>query len=93
MRRAAVVAAVLLASGSAQAVTADWGVINGQVVVGSWNSTIQVNSKHYFQSTELGGFRDLEASVPGPGTLALLVAGVGMAVASLWKPRMPAQAA
>lgn len=69
------------------AVSADWGVINGQVVVGSWNSTIQVNSNHYFKATELAGFRDLPTdpsniTVPEPGTLALMLAGVGVALAS-----------
>lgn len=65
------------------AVTADWGVINGQVVVNSWNSTIQVNANHYFAATELAGFRDPPhaADVPEPGTLALMLAGVGLLVA------------
>lgn len=66
------------------AVTADWGVINGQVVVGSWNSTIQVNSNHYFTATQLAGVNDPRTdapniTVPEPGTLALMLAGVGLA--------------
>ncbi|MCD2515497.1 choice-of-anchor A family protein [Massilia sp. G4R7] len=36
----------------------NWGVINGQVVVDTWNSTIQVNSNHYFTPVNLAGFRD-----------------------------------
>ncbi|MCC2970960.1 choice-of-anchor A family protein [Massilia sp. IC2-476] len=68
------------------AVTADWGVINGQVVVGSWNSTIQVNSNHYFTATQLAGVNDLRTdgsniTVPEPGTLALMLAGVAVAFA------------
>jgi len=39
-------------------VSADWGVVNGQVVVKNWNSTVQVNANHYFNTTELTGFRD-----------------------------------
>lgn len=74
-------------------VTEDWGVINGQVVVGSWNSTIQVNSNHYFKPTDVAGYADSmppvvvpetgtpPSDVPEPGTLALMLAGVGMAVA------------
>jgi choice-of-anchor A domain-containing protein len=63
-------------------VTADWGVINGQVIVNNWNSTIQVNANHYFVSTNLAGVNDIKADVPEPGTLALMLAGVGVAVAS-----------
>lgn len=63
-------------------VTADWGVINGQVVVNNWNSTIQVNSNHYFVPTNVGGVNDIKADVPEPGTLALMLAGVGVALAS-----------
>jgi len=59
-------------------VTADRGVINGNVIVDSWNSTIQINSNHYFKPVDIPGF-DLEpddpAEVPEPGTLALLAAG------------------
>jgi choice-of-anchor A domain-containing protein len=64
-------------------VTADWGVINGQVVVDTWNSTIQVNANHYFEAREVAGYVDStqQGEVPEPGTLALMLAGVGMAVA------------
>lgn len=59
-------------------VNADWGVINGNVIVDQWNSTIQVNSNHYFKPVDIPGF-GLEqgdpAEVPEPGTLALLAAG------------------
>jgi choice-of-anchor A domain-containing protein len=60
-------------------VTADWGVINGQVVVGSWNSTIQVNSNHYFATTVLSGANDIRIEVPEPGSLALMLAGLSIA--------------
>jgi choice-of-anchor A domain-containing protein len=87
-------------------VDANWGVINGQVIVDTWNSTIQVNSNHYFTPVNLAGFRDAPpvvtpddpvvvpdpADVPEPGTLALMFAGVGMAVAARRVRRMPAQA-
>jgi len=69
-------------------VSAKEGVINGQVIVDTWNSGIQVNSNHYFTPVNLAGFRDTPAVVPNPskvpepGTLALLLAGVGMAAAA-----------
>jgi choice-of-anchor A domain-containing protein len=63
-------------------VTADWGVINGQVIVNNWNSTIQVNSNHYFASTTLVGVNDIKTDVPEPGTLALMLGGVAVAVVS-----------
>nr|WP_307742770.1 choice-of-anchor A family protein [Massilia varians] len=73
-------------------VTANWGVINGQLVVNNWDSTIQVNANHYFAPTELAGFRDIVAAppmtdVPEPGTLALMLAGAAMAVAGRRKAR------
>ena len=62
------------------AVTANWGVINGNVVVDSWNSTIQVNANHYFKPVELAGYDAPAAAnaVPEPGSIALLLAGLGM---------------
>jgi len=88
-------------------VNANWGVINGQVIVDTWNSTIQVNANHYFTPVNLAGFRDTPtlppvvtpgdpvivapdpADVPEPGTLALMFAGVGMAVAARRVRRVP----
>lgn len=37
-------------------VNSNWGVINGNVIVDKWDSTIQVNSNHYFQAIDLPGF-------------------------------------
>lgn len=55
------------------------GVINGNVVVDSWNSPIQVNANHYFKPVDIPGFHDtpeVPVDVPEPGTLALLAAGL-----------------
>jgi len=61
-------------------VSADWGVINGQVVVDNWHSTIQVNANHYFKPVELAGFgpgtANAVAKVPEPGTVGLMLAGL-----------------
>ena len=60
-------------------VSANSGVINGQVVVDNWSSTIQVNANHYFKPTELAGFsmRAADAAaVPEPGTISLMLAGL-----------------
>lgn len=62
-----------------------WGVINGQVIADTWNSSVQVNSNHYFKSVDVAGFspaRDVPAGeVPEPGTLALMAAGAAAAFA------------
>ncbi|MGH8855312.1 MAG: choice-of-anchor A family protein, partial [Telluria sp.] len=70
-------------------VTADWGVINGQVVVDTWNSTIQVNSNHYFAAREVAGYAGgtPPANVPEPGTAMLLLAGAGLLAAGRRKVR------
>ena len=59
-----------------------WGVINGQVIADTWDSSVQVNSNHYFGSVEVPGFElagnppvEPPADVPEPATLALMMAG------------------
>lgn len=63
-------------------VKAGWGVINGQVIADTWDSSVQVNSNHYFGSVEVPGFElagnppvEPPADVPEPATLALMMAG------------------
>lgn len=50
-------------------VTSQWGEANGTFVVGSWDSTTQINSNHYFIPTELTGFRDPLPETPNPPLL------------------------
>lgn len=61
-------------------VIAGSGVINGQVIANAWDSSVQVNSNHYFNAIDVPGFElvdtDPPADVPEPGTLALMMAGV-----------------
>ena len=64
--------------------TANWGVINGNVIVDSWSSTVQVNSNHYFNAVDIPGLKSGttttgqgSVSVPEPGSIALLLAGLG----------------
>ncbi|HEX5344551.1 MAG TPA: choice-of-anchor A family protein [Duganella sp.] len=51
------------------------GVINGNVVVDSWASQVQINATNYFHATSLTGFIN---AVPEPETYAMLLAGLGM---------------
>jgi len=59
-------------------------VINGQVIVDTWDSTIQVNAANYFKAVDVPGFElvkdnppvETPAEVPEPGTLALMMAGL-----------------
>lgn len=66
--------------------TANWGVINGNVIVDNWSSTVQVNTNHDFNAVDIPGLKpgtttsgQGTASVPEPGSIALLVAGLGAA--------------
>ena len=66
--------------------TANWGVVNGNVIVDTWSSTVQVNSNHYFNPVDVaglkldgGGAKTAGAQVPEPGSIALVLAGLGAA--------------
>ncbi|WP_082548232.1 choice-of-anchor A family protein [Massilia sp. Root335] len=65
--------------------TANWGVINGNVIVDTWSSTVQVNSNHYFNAVDIAGLKtgpndnDTPAHVPEPGSVALVLAGLAAA--------------
>lgn len=67
------------------AVKAGWGVINGQVIADTWDSSVQVNANHYFKPIDVPGFElvdtDPPSDVPEPGTLALMMAGAAGVVA------------
>lgn len=68
----------------------NWGVIKGQVIADTWNSSVQVDAENYFKPIDVPGFElvkdnppvDTPAEVPEPGTLALMMAGLlgGIAV-------------
>jgi choice-of-anchor A domain-containing protein len=51
------------------------GVIQGSVIVKSWNSQVQINSGNAFEATMVNG---LVTTIPEPGTYAMLLAGLGM---------------
>ncbi|KQY05862.1 hypothetical protein ASD28_07265 [Massilia sp. Root133] len=65
--------------------SANWGVINGNVVVDTWSSTVQVNSNHYFNPVDIAGLKlekgadAASAQVPEPGSIALVLAGLAAA--------------
>lgn len=59
--------------------TANWGVINGDVIVDNWSSTVQVNSAHTFTAVDIPGLNlntGTTANVPEPGSVALVLAGL-----------------
>jgi hypothetical protein len=62
--------------------TANWGVIDGNVIVDTWSSTVQVNSNHYFDAVDIAGLKldtggdTASAHVPEPGSIALVLAGL-----------------
>lgn len=67
----------------------NWGVIKGQVIANSWESSVQVDAENYFTSVDVPGFElvkdnppvDTPAEVPEPTTLMLMMAGVLGAIA------------
>jgi len=62
----------------------NWGVIKGQVIADSWESSVQVDAENYFKSVDVPGFElvdnnppvDTPNEVPEPGTLVLMMAGL-----------------
>ncbi|GJI88025.1 MULTISPECIES: choice-of-anchor A family protein [Duganella] len=58
-------------------VTGGSGVINGNVIVDSWSSSVQINANHFFKSINVQGFGSVSA-VPEPETYAMLLAGLGL---------------
>ncbi len=63
-------------------VGAGYGVINGQVVVNNWYSSVQVNDSPFTGALPvLAPAADSTKKVPEPGTWGLLLAGLGMLVA------------
>ncbi|MYN16179.1 choice-of-anchor A family protein [Rugamonas sp. FT107W] len=57
------------------AVNGGSGVINGNVIVDSWASSVQINANHFFKPTDVRGFI---TPVPEPETYAMLLAGLGV---------------
>ncbi len=51
------------------------GVINGNVIVDSWSSSVQINANHFFKSVDVRGY---VSAVPEPETYAMLLAGLGL---------------
>lgn len=69
------------------AMNALWGQVNGNVIVDSWNSPMQVNANHYFKSVDVAGFTvpgvvkeegNPASEVPEPGSIALALAALGV---------------
>lgn len=62
------------------AVTGGGGNFNGNIIVGNWNSNVEVHDRPYWQPVDVPGLRLPGAGnpVPEPGSLALLLAGLGL---------------
>lgn len=70
-------------------VSENWGQVNGNVIVDTWASTVQINANHYFAPVELAAFsmggKNPDTTQPGgidlpePGSVALLLAGLAAA--------------
>ncbi|MDY0977929.1 choice-of-anchor A family protein [Massilia sp. CFBP9012] len=61
-----------------------YGVIKGQVIAGTWNSSVQVDAENYWKAVDVPGFElvkndppvESPVEVPEPGTLTLMMAGL-----------------
>ncbi|MYM30749.1 choice-of-anchor A family protein [Duganella sp. CY15W] len=51
------------------------GVINGNVIVDSWSSQVQINASNFFKQANIQAFA---APVPEPETYAMMLAGLGV---------------
>ncbi|OFA06221.1 choice-of-anchor A family protein [Duganella sp. HH101] len=51
------------------------GVIDGNVIVNSWSSSVQINADHFFKAVDVKGF---STPVPEPETYAMMLAGLGL---------------
>ena len=56
------------------AINGGGGQVNGNVIVGNWNSGVQINANHYWQPTTVPGYVN---AVPEPESCALMLAGLG----------------
>ena len=58
--------------------------INGNVIVNNWDSSIQVNSNHYFADVNVPG---LVIAVPEPQTYAMMLSGLGLLAFASYRRR------
>lgn len=70
-------------------VSENWGVINGNVIVDTWNSTVQINTAHGFSAVDVPGLKlgGKSADVPEPASAALLALGLAAAAAAARRRR------
>jgi choice-of-anchor A domain-containing protein len=57
-------------------VTGGNGNIDGEVIVGTWASNVQVNASNFFKPTSVAAY--MASQVPEPETYAMLLAGLGL---------------
>src|SRR5471030_2017746 len=51
------------------------GVVDGNVIVNSWSSSVQINADHFFKAIDVNGYT---TAVPEPETYAMMLAGLGL---------------